>query len=307
VQTIKPGVTSKFDLQVRNTGNETQNLKMGLRAFSIDTASGKVDLKNSQPAEVKDFVSFSNPTFSVQAGQIFTQHIIVATPKTAGFTYSFAVVISQANPPQAQSGQSAIQGSVAVFTLLSVDRPGAISKLTLSELQVSRHVYEYLPATISVKLKNSGNTLVQPRGNIYIQRHSDDTKPIASIKLNAADGYILPGSVRTLNVDWQDGFPHYSSSTGSDGQTHKNLDWDGGNFTKLRFGRYVAKVVAVYTDNGRDVPIQAEISFWVIPWRFLLILLAILLVCVVGLVTIVRKSSKVVPHPHRKRKPDAPK
>jgi hypothetical protein len=307
VQTIKPGVTSKFDLQIRNTSDESQNLKMGLRAFTINSTTGKVDLKNSQPGEVKDFVSFSNPNFSVEAGQIFTQHIIVATPKSAGFTYSFAVVISQQNPPQAKNGESAIQGSVAVFTLLSVDRPGATSKLSLSELQVGRHVYEYLPATISVKLKNSGNTLVQPKGTIYIQRKSNDTKPLASIELNKAGGYILPNSERTMSVDWKDGFPHYTSYTGSDGQTHKKLSWDSGDFTKLRFGRYVAKVVAVYNDNGRDVPIQAEITFWVIPWRVLLIILAILAICIVGLVTIIRKSSKAIPHPHRSRKNDAKK
>lgn len=278
---------------------------MGLRSFSIDSKTGKVDLKNSQPSEVKDFVSFSNPTFSVEAGQIFTQHIVVATPKSAGFTYSFAVVISQQNPPQAKAGESAIQGSVAVFTLLSVDRPGATSKLTLSELKVGRHVYEYLPATISVKLRNEGNTLVQPKGTIYIQRKSDDTKPLASMELNKASGYILPNSERTLSVDWQDGFPHYTTYTGSDGQSHKKLDWDGGNFTKLRFGRYVAKVVAVYNANGRDVPIQAEITFWVIPWRVLLIILVIVIICVVGLVTIIRKSSKAIPHPKRNRKNDA--
>jgi hypothetical protein len=275
---------------------------MGLKAFSIDSVSGKVDLKNTPPATVTDFVSFSNPVFTVAAGEIFTQRIIVDTPPTAGFTYSFAVVISQQNPPKAQSGQSAIQGSVAVFTLLSVDRPGATSKLQLEQVTVSRHMYEYLPASISVKLKNTGNTLVQPRGNIYIQRRADDTKPLAVLNLNDSGGYILPNSSRSITAEWQDGFPHYKTVTNNAGTSEKKLSWDGGDFTKLRFGKYVAKVVAVYSDDGRDVPLETDLTFWVIPWRFLLVCLLIAAICIVGLVTILRKSGKVLKRPYARKK-----
>jgi hypothetical protein len=300
IGTLTPGKLSTFDLQIRNTSTQPQALKMGLRAFSVDGTSGKVDLKNDPPELVKDFVSFSNPTFNVAAGEIYTQRITVNTPSTAGFTYSFAVVISQQNPPKAGSGQSAIQGSVAVFTLLSVDRPGATSKLQLEKVTINRHVFEYLPATVSVKLRNSGNTLVQPRGNIYIQRHADDTKPLTVLDLNSTDGYILPGSSRTISADWTDGLPHYKTVTTGEGQSEQKLDWSGGDFTKLRFGKYVAKVVAIYNDGGRDVPLEADITFWVIPWRILLVCLVIVAIIVVGLFTILRKSGRALKLPARR-------
>lgn len=300
VGTVIPGQMSTFDLKIRNTSAQPQTLKMGLRAFSIDSLSGKVDLKNSPPDAVKDFVSFSNPTFNVAAGEIFNQHIKVNTPASAGFTYSFAVIIAQQNPPKSQAGQSAIQGSVAVFTLLSVDRPGAISRLQLDRVTVGRHVYEYLPATFTVKLRNSGNTLVQPKGNIYIQRHVGDTKPLAVLDLNSSSGYILPNSARSISSEWQTGFPHYKTVTNSVGASEKKLSYEGGDFSKLRFGKYVAKVVAVYSDGGRDVPLEADISFWVIPWRLLLICLVIVTVCVVGLVTILRKSTRVIKRPYHR-------
>jgi hypothetical protein len=292
--TIKPGQRTSLDLQIRNTSTRSQALKMDLRSFAINDTTGDVKLGTDAPRDVVQFVSFSNPMFDVQAGQIFTQHLIINTPASAGFTYSFAVTISQQNPPKAQQGSSAVRGSVAVFTLLNVDRPGATRKLELNQFSVAKHVYEYLPASISVKLKNAGNTLVQPSGNIFIQRHSNDTTPLATIQVNQAGGYILPGSSRVLTTSWNDGFPHYQATTDCSGKTANKLSWTGGDFTKLRFGRYTAKLVAVYNDGEHDVPINAEVTFWVIPWRIILGILVLLLIIIIGIWTIFRNSTRAL-------------
>ncbi len=305
VATITPGKQSTLDLQIRNTDSSAQALKMGLRSFSVSETTGAVDLGSSAPKDVAQFVSFSDPTFTAQPGQLFTQHVIINTPSSAGFTYSFAITVSLQNPPKAQKGSSTIHGSVAVFTLLSVDRPGASRKLTLSQFSATKHVYEYLPASVSIKLKNTGNTLVQPRGTLFIERHDTDKTPLATIQLNQAGGYILPNSSRILTSDWNDGFPHYQVTTDASGKTTKKLSWAGGDFTKIRIGRYTAKLVAVYDDGGRDVPINAEVTFWVIPWRILLIVIAFIAIIVVGIVTIVRKSSKAIKH-RSKTKHDEP-
>jgi hypothetical protein len=293
VATIKPGQKTTLDLEIRNTSTASQALKMDLRSFTIDNASGEVKLGTSAPSEIAKFVSFASPTFSLQAGQLFNQHIVVDTPATAGFSYSFAITISQQNPPANQKGAASIRGSVAVFTLLNVDRPGATRKLNLAEFGATKHVFEYLPATLTVQFHNIGNTLVQPSGNIFIQRKSGDTKPLATIQVNPNGGYILPGSNRTLTTTWNDGLPHYVT-TSTSGKESRKLEWSGGDITKLRFGRYTAKLVAVYNDGHSDVPLTAEITFWVIPWRLILVLLLIIIICIVGVVTILRKSGKAI-------------
>ena len=297
IATVKPGTTTSLDLQIRNTGSAAQTLKMGLRAFKIDQTTGQVDLETQTATDVPQFVTFGTPTFSLETGQIMTQHVTIATPANAGFTYSFAITVAQQTPPQASNGQTAIDGSVAVFTLLNVDRPGATSQLELTQLIASKHVYEYLPATITLKFKNSGNTLIQPKGTVYIQRHSNDAQPLAAINLNQSGGYILPDSSRDLTVTWNDGLPHYDAI---DGSTKQKLNWQGGDLTKLRFGRYVAKVVAVYSDGQRDIPITAEVSFWVIPWRLLLVGGVILLLIIVGIVASLLKSTKLFRRRHNR-------
>jgi hypothetical protein len=79
-----------------------------------------------------------------------------------------------------------------------------------------------------------------------------------------------------LTAVWDDGFPHYTTSTDASGATKTTLEWNIDTVRKFRFGQYTAKVVAVYNDGTRDIPITAEVTFWVIPWKTILIILAVI-------------------------------
>lgn len=299
VATVKPNTDTNLELQIRNTNAGSQALKMGLRPFTIDETSGQVKLGETVSADVKSLVSFEAPTFTLEAGQIFTQRIRIHADQNKGFSYNFAITISQQNPPKGTKGQSAIAGSVAVFTLINVNKPGAARKFELSSLAVSKHSYEFLPAEITVKLKNTGNINVQPTGTVFIQRHSSDTKPIATLALNDSGGYILPGVSRTFTVAWNDGFPHYET-TQNGSKTSQKLVWQSNGSSKIRFGRYVAKIVAIYDDGQRDVPIMAEVSFWVIPWRAILLTGAIVVVLLIGIIVMIRSAGKAARRATRK-------
>jgi hypothetical protein len=105
---------------------------------------------------------------------------------------------------------------------------------------------------------------------------------VAALDFNAERGNILPNTDRVFSVSWNDGFPSYSEKTVGD-KTKKHLNWDFSKIQKLRFGRYTATLVAVYDDGQRDVPIEANVTFWVIPWRILGVILLIVLFIGFGL------------------------
>lgn len=301
VATIKPGQKSTLELRIRNTNTKTENLRMGLRTFSVSDLTGEVNLGSNEPSEVKNFVTFSDPTFTLQAGEWFTQHIVIDTPSSAGFTYSFAVTISRQSAAIPANGAASIQGSVAVFTLLSVDKPGAVRKFEITQVTSAQRIYEYLPATFSVTYKNTGNTLVRPTGNLFIQRLSSDAKPLETLPINASGGYILPGTTRTIAIEWKNGFPHYESQI-ANGQTTKNLTWNWAHISDLRIGRYVAKVVAIYDDGQRDVPVTGEIAFWVIPWKILLGFTLVIILILAGIISIFRGGFKALNRKSKSKK-----
>jgi len=293
VITAKPGQTNTYDLKIRNAGTQTEKLTIAPRSFTVKNESGEVAFDDTKkPAEIGDWIRFAQTNFIVQPGEWFTQKITIAVPESAGFSYSFALAITRQDTPKSQDAGRALKGSVAIFTLVNIDKPGATRKLELDSLSTNSGIYEYLPAKFDVKLKNTGNSIVRPEGNLFIQRSTDDTQPISVLPVNKSEGYILPGSVRTLSINWTDGYPDIRQSTDSSGQVKNESDWNFANLSKLRIGYYTAKLVAVYNDGQRDIPVTGEIGFWVIPWKILLGVLLIILLIGAGVWSIASKVFK---------------
>ena len=125
---------------------------------------------------------------------------------------------------------------------------------------------------------------MQPYGNVYIQRGSKDTTPLAVLPLNDARSYVLPNTDKTVSIAWNDGWPVRKK----DGDKTV-VDWNDESTSHFRFGKYTAKVVAVYNDGSRDVPVVGETTFWVIPWKLLLGGLLVLLLAVFGVWSIIKQ------------------
>ena len=298
VENIKPGETTSVEIVIRNTAAHPEDLKMGLRSFTVNDG-GEVKLNVELPKEVSAWVSFADPLFTVEAGKSFVERATFTTPLDAGFSYSFAIMVSRQKPTAAVPGKPAIEGSVAIFTLLSVDKPGATRKVDVLQFSSAKHVYEYLPATFSLKLKNSGNSILKPAGTIFVQRTENAVNPLASITLNENGAYILPDVSRNIDANWDSGFPYFKTNPNG----KKSLQWNLSSLDKFRIGRYYAKAVVVYNDGVRDVPVNAVISFWVLPWKLLLGALVLIILAIVGFYTTIHKTALLA----RKKKHEKPK
>jgi hypothetical protein len=50
------------------------------------------------------------------------------------------------------------------------------------------------------------------------------------------------------------------------------INWN--KLTSFRIGRYTANLLLVYDNGTRDVPMQSTITFWILPWKVILGMLA---------------------------------
>jgi hypothetical protein len=272
----KPGQSVTADIRVKNNGAQPETLKVELLKFGAEDESGRPKLLERDPQDrYFDWVKFSDTNFTADPNVWKTVKMTINPPKEAAFGYYYAVLFSRSSPQRPTGGASGVEGGVASLVLLNVDAPGSRRQAEVAELIAGQKVYEFLPAEFTVKLKNSGNVHVSPVGSMFIKRGNTQ---VASLGFNQENGNILPGTSRTFDLSWQEGFPAYVTKGTGESAT-RELKWDFGKIQNLRFGRYTATLVAVYDDGERDIPIEAEVSFWVIPWRILgVILLIILLV-----------------------------
>jgi hypothetical protein len=293
--TLKPGEHQTAILTVRNLSSHAETLIPGLNSFTIDKDSEKIELSPSAPVNLRDWVKFKQQSLTIAPGASEQLDIVYDTPTNVGFSYAAAITL---NPPNRNvSSQGATyKAAVAIFNLINIDRPDAKRQLTIESFSASKSLYEFLPATFNLKIRNNGNIIDQPSGNIFIQRSFNDSQPITTLSLNKGGNYILPTTSRSFTQAWEAGFPRYVT-TKVDGVEKKHLSWDWHHLGDLRIGRYVAKVVMVYNDGQRDISVIASYSFWVVPWKLLLVTLAAAGLIITGVVAwarlILRGTKKV--------------
>jgi len=316
-----PGQTVTAPIKVKESGEPTDELQVTLYKFTAYGESGKPELSSFGPGDIyRNWVSFTSQTFTAVDNVWQTDTMTIKVPKSAAFEYNYAVEINRVGDATAPGGdQEAIAGGTAILVLLNVNAPGAHRSLQLKSFGVEHNVVEFLPTTFDAHFYNNGNVYIEPSGDIFITQGDHQ---VGTVELNDEEGNILAGTNRIYETEWADGFPYYTplekkdtpvvdrhgtieqvlnwnlptnaSATKADTQgqssTNVTLPQESNNLiSRLRFGEYTARLVAVYQDNfGRDVPITSQITFWVIPWRILIVFLIILVVFGFAIYTIVR-------------------
>lgn len=289
-----PGETVSTELRVRNNGISPERLQVGLLKFGANDTSGQPRLADREPGDdYFDWVSFSEDQFTAEPNVWKTITMTIDVPDSAGLGYYYAVTFTRAQDAQAEEGAS-VHGGTAVMVLLEVYSPNAKRAIEISAFSASRSVYEFLPAEFSMEFNNTGNIHLIPAGSIFITRGSQQ---VAVLPVNDGKGNVLPASSRVFTAAWHDGWPKYVDIEengrmvkNDDGTPKRRLDWSLSNAGPLRFGKYKATLLAVYDDGQRDVPVEAVLTFWVIPWRIIFFGLAILALIMVGPAMLIRRA-----------------
>jgi hypothetical protein len=307
--TIKPGQTQSTTLSVQNDSSVPETISVKLDKFA---ANGNFGAATITPPDVTDpsvqWVHFSKTTFVAQPGIWTTITMTISLPNYASLGYYYAVVFIPKSAQISQSLGDQIKGSNAIFVLLDTSSSNEAKQLSLTDFSSLSGLYQFLPATFNILVKNTGNIHLIPQGDIYISR-TPNGKVIDTLDINSGLGNVLPNSSRQFTTTWTDGFPSFEAKkidgqalTIKDGQPVEQLRWNYSEpLSKIRFGKYYAHLVLVYNNGNRDIPLNAYLSFWVIPWKLILIVVAAIVAVIVFWKSIKKGIKQLISH-NKKRK-----
>lgn len=287
-----PGKTVTTEIRFKNLNDTPQGIKVSLLRFGASGEEGQPDLFDLTAKDsYASWVHFSPSQVLAQPNVWNTVTMTINVPANADLGYYLAVTLSPANVTNDVKGAS-LRGSAATLVLLNVNTGNEKRRLDLVQFTSDKGLYEYLPASFSIKLRNNGNIYIAPSGNLFLFKGN---KQISALNFNEAGASVLPQTNRTLHVDWSDGFPVFKNKI-VNGKTlpdkhaipKRDLKWDFTKANKLRIGRYTAKILVVYDDGQQDVPLEAAVNFWVLPWKVMLLLLVFVIIICLGLFTFVR-------------------
>jgi len=129
-------------------------------------------------------------------------------------------------------------------------------------------LFEGVPLQFVERIKNTGNVYEQPKGRIVISDMFG--KPQAVVNVNLEERNVLPQTTRKFTQDF-------------------NKDGLGDRFL---FGLYTAKLELAY---GNDQKVTASHSFWIIPYKIILLVIALIIgLIIAGRIFLRRYTDRVV-------------
>lgn len=255
-----PGATVKAQLQLRNVSQADLIVSAGVNDFVASGEGGtpKILLDEEEmddnPYSLRDWVQPLRDTLLVPQ-EIKTLPITLKVPENASPGGHYGVVRFSASAPDPED--SGVSLSASLGTLMLVNVSGDVTEsLEIAEFAVAKDgnqgtLFESAPLTFIERLENTGNTHLEPAGQVSITDMFG--RKVAAVNVNLPPRNILPSSIRRFEQ------PLDSAVIGD----------------KMLFGRYEAELNMTYGDSEQTV--SDTITFWVIPYRLIIAVVTLLI------------------------------
>ncbi|MFA6005578.1 MAG: hypothetical protein WC775_03800 [Patescibacteria group bacterium] len=284
-----PGKSVTSQLRITNNSNQTEYLKIDIAKFDASQGGGNPRILDITPDdEFAKWVDFSIDKFTLDPNETKTVKFTISPDLQAAFGYYYALIVNRVEEAEGKKGTTVVTGAPAFLVLLEVKSPHAKRELQLVDFSTSNLWYEYLPVKFLVSIKNTGNVHVIPVGDIFIDQGS--TRDVDIVRVNSVRGNILPNSSRIYEASWEDGFPAQVPKLENGTvvrDENSNLiyetKWDFAKADRFRIGKYTAHLLLVYDNGRRDIPVEAVVSFWIIPWKIIGIFVVVLYFVFIGI------------------------
>jgi hypothetical protein len=280
--TAAPNTQVSDKIRIRNNTSSPIPIKLIIQSI-VGDLSGNISLKQEANNPAISWVKFQSDTITLRPLEWTDIPFEINVPKEAGYGYYFAISFAQDNESPIARNGAVITGAAAVPILLDVKKEGTKADARIVKFSVKNYVNEYLPVDFTVNVENTGNVHIKPKGNIFISNGSG--KDIATLSVNDGGGNILPQSARVYDSSWDDGFlvnkpvvDYGQPRLDKNGKIEYKLSVNWDKLTSFRIGKYDANLILVFDNGVRDIPLQATISFWVFPYKFVVVALICLII-----------------------------
>ena len=287
-----PGDTVSDKIRIRNNTSSPIPIKLEVKRLTGDL-TGNLTLKQDKNDYTLSWIKFSQDSFIAKPLEWTDVPYTVNIPTDAAYGYYWTITFTQDKTnPLAKTGVS-LTGAAGVPILLNVRKEGAKSDAKIAEFSTNTFISEYLPADFKIKIENIGNVHIKPHGNIFI--NDGRSKDLAVLDINSGLGNVIPNSARIFTASWTDGFlvrqPIIEDGQPKLDKNGKQLETISINWNKLtsfRIGKYTANLLLVFDNGKKDVPLEATTTFWIFPYRAI-ILIGVSLVVIILLIRFLLK------------------
>lgn len=267
--TVDPGGVVKGKVFVENEGanTPTRTFYPVFEKFTEDNGNKQF---TSEESDLSTWFKIADEV-TLNPGERKFVDFKIEAPKDATPGGHFAVMWWSTAPAKSKSKSNQ---SVSVVT-----RAGILVYLTvtgdvfqsgsITSFKSDKKIYNSLPAHFAISFKNTGNVHLTPTGTIFIKNLFG--KIVFELPVNQYKQQILPQSNRKFDVNWESG---------------------------RAFGIYKATLSLAFGENGKDAK---TVWLFVLPWKWMLLILFILFLLIFVLPRGIKKYNKWIIAQARRR------
>lgn len=279
-QTSDPGKTLKGTVTLMNETDAPQTYYTSVQNFVAEGEDGRqAFLPETDMSGLASWLKPEVKMITLKAGESKDVAWTIDLPAQAEPGGHYAAMFFSTQPPSDSGVMVGIGAKLGVLFLLNIN--GDIKEQATIE---SFRVFEgdsafgghetawlsHLPADFELRLRNQGSVHIRPQGSIELA--SFVSRKSASINVNPLDSKVLPNSIRRVRSVWGP----VDLPEGSGFFTSLKNEWKG-----FAIGRYTATAHLQYGSSQQAL--EAQVSFWVFPWRTISLSVAALLLLVLGI------------------------
>ncbi|MCB9811712.1 hypothetical protein H6783_02265 [Candidatus Nomurabacteria bacterium] len=255
---IEPGESKTVFINVSNRTGEERVFNFGIEdMIGSDDPSKTIELLGSTvgPYSVQSLLSLGGTSLILKNNERARVPVTITIPPDADPGGHYGSVLVDTVAVKSGAGQADVvtpQSPVVarIGTLFFVTVPGAVDREgSLQEIATVPDTWwhESGPITFSVLFKNTGSVHLAPYGELRITNITG--QEVGYVELDP--WFAMPGSLRS-----------------------RDIIWDRAGL----FGRYTATVRVNRSYN--DIIDEASVTFWVVPWKFIVIAVIVLMIIV---------------------------
>jgi len=264
--TLKPGESSQQTIKITNPTQKLMEIYPLVMNFKASGEGGEPAFYPATSGEEKfslaSWIKFNQTKLALTPEQVVEFKYQIQAPADAEPGGHYGVVFFATEPPKPEQDISQVAIASMIGSLVLARVPGAINE-NASLVDFSTHkFYLKTPVEFTIRIKNLGNVHFKPKGEITIQNSFG--KNSDSVTVNEAKGNVLPDSTRKFTENWQ-----------ASGWT---------------FGRFSAALSLTYGETSQNL--SGNLSFWIIPIWFIVLIGLILLIIIVLIIRRKKKRAK---------------
>lgn len=265
--TANPGQSWETSIRLINSNRTDLQLYIEPVNFTPREESGVPDFQSieNDPARSATFAEWINVPESilVPAEKTVELPIEITVPQDGDPGGHFAALLIGTKPPET-NGNTQVSTSQIISTLFFLRVTGDVNEAaSIRSFRTTNYLVNQPSTTFELRIENRGNVHVQPQGKITIYNMWGQKRGEVLVNQQTLFGKVLPNSVRKYSFDWQS-------------------DWSIADI-----GRYTAKAVLSYGNTDKQ-SLTSETAFWVVPWKWVLMIIGVISIFVYGFVIALR-------------------